>query len=141
MRGSPAVLNLFCIYSLLVLVRIAGLFAEAFFFSIIWKVVAIKQLNPDGCQGNREFIVEVLTLSMADHPNLVKLIGYCVEAHHRVLVYEYMPLGSLEDHLHGMSYTEEIPLTGFFFFLDFVTSQQILISLTLINVCCRPLVR
>ncbi|XP_055833741.1 probable serine/threonine-protein kinase PBL5 isoform X2 [Solanum dulcamara] len=64
------------------------------------QVVAIKQLNPDGCQGNREFIVEVLTLSMADHPNLVKLIGYCVEGHHRVLVYEYMPLGSLEDHLH-----------------------------------------
>ncbi|KAK4358783.1 hypothetical protein RND71_021012 [Anisodus tanguticus] len=63
-------------------------------------VVAIKQLNPDGCQGNREFIVEVLTLSMADHPNLVKLIGYCVEGHQRVLVYEYMPLGSLEDHLH-----------------------------------------
>ncbi|XP_009800670.1 probable serine/threonine-protein kinase PBL7 isoform X1 [Nicotiana sylvestris] len=64
------------------------------------QVVAIKQLNPDGCQGNREFIVEVLTLSMADHPNLVKLIGYCVEGDHRVLVYEYMALGSLEDHLH-----------------------------------------
>ncbi|MCE3049913.1 Serine/threonine-protein kinase pbl27 [Datura stramonium] len=64
------------------------------------QIVAIKKLNPDGCQGNREFIVEVLTLSMADHPNLVKLIGYCVEGHQRVLVYEYMPLGSLEDHLH-----------------------------------------
>ncbi|XP_009620831.1 putative serine/threonine-protein kinase PBL7 [Nicotiana tabacum] len=64
------------------------------------QVVAIKQLNPDGCQGNREFIVEVLTLSMADHPNLVKLIGYCVEGDQRVLVYEYMALGSLEDHLH-----------------------------------------
>lgn len=51
--------------------------------------------------------MEVLTLSMADHPNLVKLIGYCVEGHHRVLVYEYMPLGSLEDHLHGMPYTKE----------------------------------
>lgn len=86
--------------------RIIGLFAEACFF-FFWKVVAIKQLNPDGCQGNREFIVEVLTLSMADHPNLVKLIGYCVEGHHRVLVYEYMPLGSLEDHLHGMPYIKE----------------------------------
>ncbi|XP_018632025.1 probable serine/threonine-protein kinase PBL5 isoform X2 [Nicotiana tomentosiformis] len=37
---------------------------------------------------------------MADHPNLVKLIGYCVEGDQRVLVYEYMALGSLEDHLH-----------------------------------------
>lgn len=54
--------------------------------------------------------MEVLTLSMADHPNLVKLIGYCVEGHHRVLVYEFMPLGSLEDHLHGMLYIEKIPL-------------------------------
>ncbi|KAJ0626411.1 putative protein kinase RLK-Pelle-RLCK-VIIa-1 family [Helianthus annuus] len=65
------------------------------------QIVAIKQLDPNGLQGIREFVVEVLTLSMADHPNLVKLIGYCVEGEHRLLVYEYMPLGSLEDHLHG----------------------------------------
>nr|GMD61366.1 serine/threonine-protein kinase CDL1-like [Ipomoea batatas] len=63
--------------------------------------VAIKQLDRNGCQGIREFVVEVLTLSMADHPNLVQLIGYCVEGQQRLLVYEYMPLGSLEDHLHG----------------------------------------
>ncbi|KAI3714964.1 hypothetical protein L6452_21927 [Arctium lappa] len=66
------------------------------------QIVAIKQLDPDGGQGIREFVVEVLTLSMADHPNLVKLIGYCAEAEQRLLVYEYMPLGSLEDHLHGL---------------------------------------
>ncbi|CAM8966462.1 unnamed protein product [Rhodiola kirilowii] len=66
------------------------------------QVVAIKQLDHNGLQGAREFIVEVLTLSLADHPNLVKLIGYCAEKDQRLLVYEYMPLGSLEDHLHGM---------------------------------------
>ncbi|KAL8258701.1 hypothetical protein R6Q59_026654 [Mikania micrantha] len=65
------------------------------------QILAIKQLDPDGLQGIREFVVEVLTLSMADHPNLVKLIGYCAEGEQRLLVYEYMPLGSLEDHLHG----------------------------------------
>ncbi|KAI3682419.1 hypothetical protein L1987_82391 [Smallanthus sonchifolius] len=64
------------------------------------EIVAIKQLDPNGLQGIREFVVEVLTLSMADHPNLVKLIGYCAEGEQRLLVYEYMPLGSLEDHLH-----------------------------------------
>lgn len=58
-------------------------------------------MDPDGGQGIREFIVEVLTLSLADHPNLVKLIGYCAEDEQRLLVYEFMPLGSLEDHLHG----------------------------------------
>uniref|UniRef100_A0A5B7A2U6 Protein kinase domain-containing protein n=1 Tax=Davidia involucrata TaxID=16924 RepID=A0A5B7A2U6_DAVIN len=66
------------------------------------QVVAIKQLDRNGLQGIREFIVEVLTLSLADHPNLVKLIGHCAEGDQRLLVYEYMPLGSLEDHLHDM---------------------------------------
>ncbi|XP_047943392.1 probable serine/threonine-protein kinase PBL7 isoform X2 [Salvia hispanica] len=65
------------------------------------ELVAVKQLDRGGCQGIREFVVEVMTLSMADHPNLVKLIGYCAEGDQRLLVYEYMPLGSLEDHLHG----------------------------------------
>ncbi|KAJ1384037.1 Serine/threonine-protein kinase, active site [Sesbania bispinosa] len=63
------------------------------------QVVAIKQLDPNGLQGIREFVVEVLTLSMADHPNLVKLLGFCAEGEQRLLVYEYMPLGSLENHL------------------------------------------
>ncbi|KAL6566635.1 putative serine/threonine-protein kinase pbl5 [Orobanche minor] len=65
------------------------------------EIVAVKQLDRNGCQGIMEFMVEVLTLSMAKHPNLVKLIGYCAEGDQRLLVYEYMPLGSLEDHLHG----------------------------------------
>jgi pathogen-induced protein kinase len=64
------------------------------------QIVAIKQLDRNGSQGIREFIVEVLTLSMVDHPNLVKLIGCCADGDQRLLVYEYMSLGSLEDHLH-----------------------------------------
>lgn len=61
--------------------------------------VAIKQLNRDGLQGNQEFIVEVLMLSLLHHPNLVNLIGYCAEGDQRLLVYEYMAMGSLENHL------------------------------------------
>jgi serine/threonine protein kinase len=45
--------------------------------------------------------VEVLMLSLLHHPNLVNLIGYCADGDQRLLVYEYMPMGSLEDHLHG----------------------------------------
>ncbi|XP_031396877.1 probable serine/threonine-protein kinase PBL7 isoform X2 [Punica granatum] len=67
------------------------------------KVVAIKQLDRNGLQGNREFLVEVLMLSLLHHPNLVNLIGYCADGDQRLLVYEYMPLGSLEDHLHDIS--------------------------------------
>ncbi|KAF3779981.1 Serine/threonine-protein kinase [Nymphaea thermarum] len=61
--------------------------------------VAVKQLDRNGLQGNREFLVEVLMLSMLHHPNLVKLIGYCSDGNQRLLVYEYMPFRSLEDHL------------------------------------------
>ncbi|KAK9757268.1 hypothetical protein RND81_01G152800 [Saponaria officinalis] len=39
-------------------------------------------------------------LSLVHHPNLVNLIGYCADGDQRLLVYEYMPLGSVEDHLH-----------------------------------------
>lgn len=66
------------------------------------QVVAIKQLDRNGVQGNREFLVEVLMLSLLHHPNLVNLIGYCADGDQRLLVYEYMPLGSVEDHLHGI---------------------------------------
>ncbi|PIN15368.1 Serine/threonine protein kinase [Handroanthus impetiginosus] len=61
--------------------------------------VAVKQLDRNGFQGNKEFLVEVLVLSLLHHPNLVNLVGYCAEGSHRILVYEYMPNGSLEDHL------------------------------------------
>ncbi|XP_057986701.1 probable serine/threonine-protein kinase PBL17 [Hevea brasiliensis] len=62
-------------------------------------VVAIKELNPDGLQGDREWLAEVNYLGQFSHPNLVKLIGYCCEDEHRLLVYEYMASGSLEKHL------------------------------------------
>ncbi|CAI9774420.1 unnamed protein product [Fraxinus pennsylvanica] len=63
------------------------------------QIVAVKQLDRNGLQGNREFLVEVLMLSLLHHQNLVNLIGYCADGEHRLLVYEYMQLGSLEDHL------------------------------------------
>ncbi|KAM1037767.1 hypothetical protein ACFX2I_032435 [Malus domestica] len=66
------------------------------------QVVAIKQLDRDGLQGNREFLVELLMFSLLHHPNLVNLIGYCADGDQRLLVYEYMPLGSLGDHLHDV---------------------------------------
>lgn len=63
--------------------------------------MAVKQLDRNGVQGNREFLAEVLTLSLVHHPNLVNLIGYCADGRQRILVYEYMQNGSLEDHLLG----------------------------------------
>ncbi|GER49888.1 cycloartenol synthase [Striga asiatica] len=61
--------------------------------------VAIKELDPHGLQGDREWLAEVNYSGQLRHPNLVKLIGYCCEGDHRLLVYEYMVSGSLEKHL------------------------------------------
>ncbi|GKV38238.1 hypothetical protein SLEP1_g46174 [Rubroshorea leprosula] len=63
------------------------------------QVVAVKKLDKNGLQGSREFFSEVLTLSLVQHPNLVQLIGYCAEGDEKILVYEYMANGSLENHL------------------------------------------
>ncbi|GAB4838664.1 Probable serine/threonine-protein kinase pbl21 [Ancistrocladus abbreviatus] len=63
------------------------------------EIVAIKQLNHEGLQGTQEFITEVLLLSLLHQPNLMNLIGYCTDGDQKLLVYEYMPKGSLEDHL------------------------------------------
>lgn len=61
--------------------------------------VAVKLLNSEGGQGHREWLTEVVFLGQLRHPHLVKLIGYCCEDEHRLLVYEYMPRGSLENQL------------------------------------------
>ncbi|WOK93271.1 protein kinase 2B, chloroplastic [Canna indica] len=62
-------------------------------------VVAVKKLKPEGFQGHKEWLTEVNYLGQLHHPNLVKLIGYCSEGDTRLLVYEFMPKGSLENHL------------------------------------------
>ncbi|XP_040987922.1 probable serine/threonine-protein kinase PBL3 isoform X2 [Juglans microcarpa x Juglans regia] len=62
-------------------------------------VVAVKKLKPEGFQGHKEWLSEVEHLGQLHHPNLVKLIGYCLEGNNRLLVYEYMHKGSLENHL------------------------------------------
>ncbi|KAL6842360.1 hypothetical protein ACP4OV_027787 [Aristida adscensionis] len=62
--------------------------------------VAVKVHDGDNSfQGHREWLAEVIFLGQLSHRNLVKLVGYCCEADHLVLVYEYMPLGSVESHL------------------------------------------
>ncbi|VVA91298.1 unnamed protein product [Arabis nemorensis] len=62
-------------------------------------VVAVKKLKPEGFQGHKEWLTEVNYLGQLSHPNLVLLIGYCAEGENRLLVYEFMPKGSLENHL------------------------------------------
>ncbi|RZB84496.1 Receptor-like serine/threonine-protein kinase ALE2 isoform B [Glycine soja] len=63
--------------------------------------VAVKILKREDQHGDREFFVEAEMLSRLHHRNLVKLIGLCTEKQTRCLVYELVPNGSVESHLHG----------------------------------------
>ncbi|GFP91031.1 probable receptor-like protein kinase at5g47070 [Phtheirospermum japonicum] len=71
-------------------------------------LVAVKKLNRDGYQGHKQWVAEVQFLGVVEHPNLVRLIGYCAvdgeRGIQRLLVYEYMPNKSLEDHLFNKAY-------------------------------------
>ncbi|PHT60656.1 putative receptor-like protein kinase [Capsicum baccatum] len=71
-------------------------------------IVAIKKLNRDGYQGHKQWVAEVQFLGVVDHPNLVKLIGYCAvdgeRGIQRLLVYEFMSNKSLEDHLFNTAF-------------------------------------
>ncbi|XP_009341037.2 receptor-like serine/threonine-protein kinase ALE2 [Pyrus x bretschneideri] len=66
------------------------------------REVAVKVLKRDDRHGSREFLAEVEMLGRLHHRNLVKLIGICIEGHARCLVYELVPNGSVESHLHGI---------------------------------------
>ncbi|CAI7739279.1 unnamed protein product [Closterium sp. NIES-53] len=61
--------------------------------------VAVKALNQEGYQGEAEWVTEVRYLGALGHPNLVRLVGYCMEGQHRLLAYELMEYGSLERYL------------------------------------------
>ena len=55
--------------------------------------------------GNSDFVqAEVIFLGQLKHPHLVNLIGYCYEEEHRLLVYEYMARGNLENQLFKSSF-------------------------------------
>ncbi|KAJ8618400.1 hypothetical protein MRB53_014586 [Persea americana] len=58
--------------------------------------VAVKRVSKDSRQGEQEFAAEVMTISHLSHKNLVRLIGWCLERDDLLLVYEFMPNGSLD---------------------------------------------
>ncbi|KAK4345640.1 hypothetical protein RND71_035816 [Anisodus tanguticus] len=65
------------------------------------QVIAIKKAQHGSMQGGLEFKTEIELLSRVHHKNLVGLVGFCFEQGKQVLVYEYMPNGSLRENLSG----------------------------------------
>ncbi|XP_050223100.1 probable receptor-like protein kinase At2g42960 [Mercurialis annua] len=63
--------------------------------------VAVKKILNNVGQAEKEFRVEVEAIGHVRHKNLVRLLGYCMEGTHRMLVYEYVNNGNLEQWLHG----------------------------------------
>jgi serine/threonine protein kinase len=63
--------------------------------------VAVKRVSHESRQGIKEFVSEVVSIGRLRHRNLVQLLGYCRRKGELLLVYDYMPNGSLDKYLYG----------------------------------------
>lgn len=79
-------------------------------FGVVYKghlrngtMVAVKRLKDPSFTGEVQFQTEVEMIGLALHRNLLRLYGFCMTSHERLLVYPYMPNGSVADRLRGQS--------------------------------------
>ncbi|KAJ1287649.1 hypothetical protein BS78_02G027100 [Paspalum vaginatum] len=63
--------------------------------------VAVKKVSHGSKQGMKEFVAEIASIGRIRHRNLVQLLGYCRRKDELILVYDYMPNGSLDKYIHG----------------------------------------
>ncbi|XP_062172895.1 L-type lectin-domain containing receptor kinase IV.2-like [Alnus glutinosa] len=63
--------------------------------------IAVKRISHDSKQGMKEFVAEIISMGRMRHRNLVQLLGYCRRRGELLLVYDYMPNGSLDRFLYS----------------------------------------
>uniref|UniRef100_A0A0E0CJG1 non-specific serine/threonine protein kinase n=1 Tax=Oryza meridionalis TaxID=40149 RepID=A0A0E0CJG1_9ORYZ len=63
--------------------------------------VAVKRVSHESRQGMKEFVAEIVSIGRLRHRNIVQLLGYCRLKNELLLVYDYMPNGSLDKYLYG----------------------------------------
>ncbi|KAI7740946.1 hypothetical protein M8C21_003704 [Ambrosia artemisiifolia] len=75
--------------------------------------IAVKKMESGvmGTKGLNEFQAEIAVLTKVRHRHLVALLGYCIDRNERLLVYEYMPQGTLSQHLFEWSEHKTPPLS------------------------------
>lgn len=91
--------------------------------------VAIKRFSPNSCQGEKEFESEVTIISSLNHPNLVKLIGWCRERGELLLAYKFLPGGSLDNLL----FFKERPTTNLSWDQRYKILQQVASTLSYLH--------
>ena len=75
--------------------------------------IAVKRAKPGNTKGIDQILNEVRILCQVNHRSLVRLLGCCVELHQPLLIYEYIPNGTLFDHLHGTHSSKPVPLSWY----------------------------
>ncbi|GKV14235.1 hypothetical protein SLEP1_g25137 [Rubroshorea leprosula] len=102
-------------------------------FELVYKTtlsnnvtIAIKKLNRDAFQGLHELWVKMEMLGKLSHQNMVKILGYCLMGHDRILIYEFLEKGSVGQWLHDTSSPEERELANWQALLSWRTKIKVI---------------